>query len=58
KSYQMLKELNYTVLAEGVETEATLSLLKEYGCDQIQGYFFSKPLPASDIEHWLYQKPL
>jgi EAL domain-containing protein (putative c-di-GMP-specific phosphodiesterase class I) len=35
--------LNYTVLAEGVETEATLSLLKEYGCDQIQGYFFSTP---------------
>jgi len=55
---QMLKELNYTVLAEGVESEATLALLKEYGCDQIQGYFFSKPLPASDIEHWLYQKPL
>ncbi|HCP26598.1 sensor domain-containing phosphodiesterase [Pantoea ananatis] len=52
----MLKELNYTVLAEGVETEATLSLLKQYGCDQIQGYFFSKPLPASDIEHWLLQK--
>jgi len=53
---QMLKELNYIVLAEGVETEATLALLKTYGCDQIQGYFFSKPLPASDIEHWLYQK--
>jgi len=53
---QMLKELNYTVLAEGVETEATLGLLKTYGCDQIQGYFFSKPLPASDIEHWLFQK--
>ena len=53
---QMLKELNYTVLAEGVETEATLGLLKNYGCDQIQGYFFSKPLPASDIEHWLFQK--
>ncbi|MGG6244909.1 putative bifunctional diguanylate cyclase/phosphodiesterase, partial [Pantoea allii] len=53
---QMLKELDYTVLAEGVETEATLSLLKQYGCDQIQGYFFSKPLPASDIEHWLLQK--
>lgn len=52
----MLKELNYTVLAEGVEAEATLGLLKTYGCDQIQGYFFSKPLPASDIEHWLYQK--
>lgn len=53
---RMLKELDYTVLAEGVETEATLRLLKEYGCDQIQGYFFSKPLPASDMEHWLYQK--
>lgn len=53
---QMLKELNYTVLAEGVEAEATLGLLKAYGCDQIQGYFFSKPLPASDIEHWLYPK--
>ncbi|MBE5251537.1 EAL domain-containing protein [Mixta mediterraneensis] len=51
----MLKELNYTVLAEGVETEAVLNLLKQYGCDQIQGYFFSKPLPASEIEHWLYQ---
>ncbi|WP_187487724.1 EAL domain-containing protein [Duffyella gerundensis] len=50
---RMLKELNYTVLAEGVETEATLTLLKQYGCDQVQGYFCSKPIPASDIEHWL-----
>lgn len=53
---RMLKELNYQVLAEGVETETTLNLLKQYGCDQIQGYFCSRPLTAHDVEHWLVQK--
>ncbi|WP_380178692.1 EAL domain-containing protein [Kalamiella sp. sgz302252] len=49
----MLKELNYTVLAEGVEDEETLLLLRGFGCDEIQGYFCSKPLPAEGVEQWL-----
>jgi len=36
-----------------VETEQQLAFLTEYGCDQIQGYFFSRPLPADDCGTWL-----
>ncbi|MDN4625919.1 sensor domain-containing diguanylate cyclase [Erwinia sp. PsM31] len=49
----MLKELNYIVLAEGVEDEETLLMLRGFGCDEIQGYFCSKPLPAEGVEQWL-----
>ena len=37
------------VLAEGVETEAQLNYLKEHGCDEVQGYYYSKPVPADDL---------
>ena len=37
------------VVAEGVETEEQLDILKEKGCDFVQGYFFSKPLPAREF---------
>jgi diguanylate cyclase (GGDEF)-like protein/PAS domain S-box-containing protein len=37
------------VIAEGVETEAQLGYLRKHGCDQIQGYFFSRPLAANDF---------
>lgn len=37
------------VIAEGVETEAQLGYLRKHGCDQIQGYFFSRPLAADDF---------
>ena len=37
------------VLAEGVETEAELDTLRAMGCDEIQGYLYSKPVPASEI---------
>jgi EAL domain-containing protein (putative c-di-GMP-specific phosphodiesterase class I) len=37
--------LRLEVIAEGVETEAQLSYLRERGCDQIQGFYFSRPLP-------------
>lgn len=49
----MLKELDYTVLAEGVEDELTATLLKEFGCDEAQGFYFSRPLIAKDLETWL-----
>lgn len=42
------KGLNINVVAEGVETEAQLEYLRQLGCAEIQGYFFSPPLPAKD----------
>jgi EAL domain-containing protein (putative c-di-GMP-specific phosphodiesterase class I) len=38
------------VIAEGVENEEQVRLLKEAGCTVIQGYYFSKPVPAADFE--------
>ena len=49
----MLKQLDYLVLAEGVEDEDTLEMLRQYGCDQIQGYLYSRPLCSVEIEKWL-----
>ncbi|MBR3318787.1 MAG: EAL domain-containing protein [Atopobiaceae bacterium] len=42
--------LKVPVVAEGVETEGQLQLLRDAGCDIIQGYFFSPPLPADKFE--------
>jgi diguanylate cyclase (GGDEF)-like protein/PAS domain S-box-containing protein len=42
--------LNLKTIAEGVETEKQASLLHEYGCDEIQGYYFSVPLPAESFK--------
>jgi len=41
--------LQVPVIAEGVETEKQLKLLKERNCDIIQGYYFSKPVPAEEF---------
>lgn len=45
--------LKLEVVAEGVEDAATLELLRDFGCDRAQGYFFSKPLPAEQFASWL-----
>ena len=44
------KNLNLHVIAEGVERAGQLSLLKNAGCDLVQGYYFSRPLPAEEFE--------
>ena len=38
--------LNLTVIAEGVETEQQFKILTQHRCDEVQGYYFSKPLPS------------
>jgi diguanylate cyclase (GGDEF)-like protein/PAS domain S-box-containing protein len=45
----MAKSLNLKVIAEGVEDEAQMSFLRTHHCDQIQGYYFSKPLAVDDV---------
>lgn len=50
---QMAHTLNLDVIAEGVEDEAMLKHLRESGCDEVQGYLFSKPLPANDFGTFL-----
>lgn len=45
----MAHHLNIRVVAEGVETEAQLTFLREHGCDEYQGYLFSRPLPAGAL---------
>jgi two-component system CheB/CheR fusion protein len=45
----MAQSLRIKVIAEGVETEAQRAVLAQQGCDHYQGYYFSKPLPASEI---------
>ncbi len=42
--------LNLIVIAEGVETQEQVDILRELGCDRIQGYFFYKALPTEEIE--------
>ncbi len=41
------------VIAEGVENEETLQLLKELGCDYMQGFYFSRPVPHADYLEWI-----
>ncbi len=49
----MVKELGLIALAEGVENEAQEVLLKSYGCDEVQGYFYSYPLTAEEMTELL-----
>ena len=48
--------LDKAVIAEGVETEDQLEFLREHGCDQVQGYLFSRPIPFEDFKQLLQQE--
>jgi diguanylate cyclase (GGDEF)-like protein/PAS domain S-box-containing protein len=54
----MGKSLNLTVVAEGVETQEQQSFLQDHACDEMQGYFFSKPIPGDAFADLLRQRVL
>ena len=49
----MGRGMGFEVVAEGVETGEQLQFLREHGCHRVQGYLFSRPLPAAEFQHWL-----
>jgi diguanylate cyclase (GGDEF)-like protein/PAS domain S-box-containing protein len=53
---QMAHSLNMKAIAEGVETGEQLAYLRHHGCDEMQGYYFSHPLPLKELEVLLRQE--
>jgi EAL domain-containing protein (putative c-di-GMP-specific phosphodiesterase class I) len=51
----LAKNLGLRVIAEGVETTLQLELLQELGCDYVQGYLFSKPMPIRALPKFNHQ---
>ena len=48
--------LKVPIIAEGVETEEQMTMLKEMGCKYVQGYYFSRPVPAKDFEQFIIDR--
>jgi EAL domain-containing protein (putative c-di-GMP-specific phosphodiesterase class I) len=51
----LAQAMNLTVIAEGVETQEQLNFLRRHQCDEMQGYWYSKPLPAVEMAKLLKQ---
>jgi diguanylate cyclase (GGDEF)-like protein/PAS domain S-box-containing protein len=51
----MAKSFNLKAIAEGVENEEVLNVLQEFGCDEVQGYHFAKPMVADDFRDYYRQ---
>ena len=49
----MIRNLGYQIICEGVETDQQIEILKQIGCDEIQGYWYSKPLKEEDYNKLL-----
>lgn len=49
----MVHALGYTLVAEGIEDQNTVTKLSEYECDSVQGFFYCKPKPFVEIKEWL-----
>ncbi|AVY94684.1 hypothetical protein DAI18_12015 [Microvirgula aerodenitrificans] len=50
---QMAREMGMKSIAEGVEDAETLDIVRSHGCDEVQGYYFAKPLPADEVADFL-----
>jgi PAS domain S-box-containing protein len=48
--------LNFNVVAEGVETEAELDVIRQLRCDEVQGYYYCRPMAAGDVSEWLRER--
>lgn len=53
--FLMAKTIGFKVVAEGAETKEQIDILKKLNCDEVQGYFFSKPLPQLEFERFFEQ---
>ena len=51
-----LKNIGYKIVSEGIETEEEAMLMKEWGVDMIQGYYYSKPEPCDQLIKRLEQE--
>ena len=49
---RLANNLNLRVIAEGVETEGELAALAARHCDEVQGYYFARPMPAAELVSW------
>jgi EAL domain-containing protein (putative c-di-GMP-specific phosphodiesterase class I) len=52
-SMDMARKLHLSTVAESIETEADLKLVRRLGCELAQGYLIAKPMPVSDLIIWL-----
>ncbi len=52
----LARSFGFNLTAEGVETPEQARLLRELGCDSMQGYYFSRPMPAEEIPGLLAQR--
>ena len=48
--------LNVPMVAEGVETMEQMNVLRQMGCDAVQGYCFARPMPAAEFEPYLARR--
>ncbi|MGO1693351.1 MAG: EAL domain-containing protein, partial [Marinobacter sp.] len=48
--------LQISVVAEGVETESQLEFLRQQHCDEIQGYYYARPMPWADLVQFLNKR--
>ena len=53
---ELAQRLGLRVVAEGVETAAALGLLERAGCQEAQGYFLQRPVPAGEIQPWIARR--
>ena len=52
---QMMQSINKRLVVEGAETQEAVDALKDIGCDYIQGFYYSRPLPAEDFVKFLME---